>query len=44
MVLSWGITEVIRYSNYASDLLNIRPYALLWLRYLTFIHIAASTS
>ena len=36
MVLSWSITEVIRYVFYALSLLKIEPYPLLWLRYTTF--------
>jgi very-long-chain (3R)-3-hydroxyacyl-CoA dehydratase len=33
MLLSWSITEVIRYSFYAWNLLDDVPYFLLWLRY-----------
>lgn len=36
MVLSWSITEVIRYEFYACNLLGSEPYPLLWLRYTTF--------
>jgi len=36
MVLAWSITEVIRYSFYAFNLLGYNPYVLLWLRYTTF--------
>jgi very-long-chain (3R)-3-hydroxyacyl-CoA dehydratase len=36
MVLSWSLTEVIRYSFYAVGLLGIEPGFLLWLRYTTF--------
>jgi len=36
MVLSWSITEVIRYTHYALNLLNLESYVLLWLRYTTF--------
>lgn len=36
MVLSWSITEVIRYSHYALTLLGTESYLLLWLRYTTF--------
>ncbi|TCD70342.1 hypothetical protein EIP91_003971 [Steccherinum ochraceum] len=36
MVLSWSITEVIRYTHYALTLLNTSSYLLLWLRYTTF--------
>jgi len=36
MVLSWSITEVIRYSFYASNRLQSEPRWLLWLRYTTF--------
>ncbi|KAG6820974.1 hypothetical protein H0H93_008603 [Arthromyces matolae] len=36
MLLSWSITEVIRYSFYAFTLLGYEPYVLLWLRYTTF--------
>ena len=33
MLLAWSITEVIRYSFYAWNLLDDVPYPLLWLRY-----------
>ncbi|THH13840.1 hypothetical protein EW146_g6422, partial [Bondarzewia mesenterica] len=36
MVLSWSVTEVIRYTFYASSLVGIEPRVLLWLRYTTF--------
>ncbi|RDB16662.1 putative very-long-chain (3R)-3-hydroxyacyl-CoA dehydratase [Hypsizygus marmoreus] len=36
MVLSWAMTEVIRYSFYACNLLGLEPYPLLYLRYTTF--------
>lgn len=36
MILSWSITEVIRYVFYAFNLLGYEPYALLWTRYTTF--------
>jgi very-long-chain (3R)-3-hydroxyacyl-CoA dehydratase len=36
MVLSWSVTEVIRYAFYASSLLSMTPYHLLYLRYTTF--------
>ncbi|KAG8899204.1 bifunctional AP-4-A phosphorylase/ADP sulfurylase [Tulasnella sp. 403] len=36
MVLSWSITEVIRYSYYACSVIGREPYLLLWLRYTTF--------
>ncbi|THH33244.1 hypothetical protein EUX98_g898 [Antrodiella citrinella] len=36
MVLSWSITEVIRYSHYTLNLLDGESYLLLWLRYTTF--------
>ncbi|KAF8813605.1 protein tyrosine phosphatase [Phlegmacium glaucopus] len=36
MVLSWAITEVIRYSFYACSLVRTTPFALLYLRYTTF--------
>lgn len=36
MVLSWSITEVIRYTFYALNLVGLEPYPLLWLRYTTF--------
>ncbi|KAG6862235.1 hypothetical protein C0995_002166 [Termitomyces sp. Mi166 len=37
MILSWSITEVIRYSFYALNLMGHElPYVLLWLRYTTF--------
>ena len=36
MVLSWAMTEVIRYSFYACSLVGMTPYTLLYLRYTTF--------
>ena len=36
MVLAWSVTEVIRYSTYATNLLGFQPYVLLWLRYSLF--------
>ena len=36
MILSWSITEVIRYVYYALNLLGREPYALLYIRYTTF--------
>ncbi|KAI0032091.1 tyrosine phosphatase-like protein [Vararia minispora EC-137] len=36
MVVSWSVTEVIRYSFYALGLLGTEPGLLLWLRYTTF--------
>jgi very-long-chain (3R)-3-hydroxyacyl-CoA dehydratase len=36
MVLAWSLTEVIRYSFYATSLVSEVPYALLYLRYTTF--------
>ncbi|KDQ21534.1 hypothetical protein BOTBODRAFT_99627, partial [Botryobasidium botryosum FD-172 SS1] len=36
MVLAWSMTEVIRYSFYAFNLVGLEPYPLLWLRYTTF--------
>ena len=35
-MLSWSITEVIRYVFYALNLVGREPYSLLWLRYTTF--------
>lgn len=35
--IAWGITEVVRYSFYALQLLNRQPYWLLWMRYTFFI-------
>jgi very-long-chain (3R)-3-hydroxyacyl-CoA dehydratase len=32
MIAAWSITEVIRYSFYAWNLLDDVPYFLLWLR------------
>jgi len=37
MVVSWGLTEVIRYSYYALNIYKRAPYFLLWLRYTTFL-------
>ncbi|EJF65490.1 PTPLA-domain-containing protein [Dichomitus squalens LYAD-421 SS1] len=36
MVLSWSLTEVVRYSFYASSLLGAEPAPLVWLRYTLF--------
>lgn len=36
LCLSWSITEIIRYSYYASNLSGQVPYFLTWLRYTTF--------
>ena len=36
MVLSWAITEVVRYAFYTFSLLGHVPYPLLWLRYTLF--------
>ena len=33
MVVSWAITEVIRYGHYTAGQLGLKPYVLLWLRY-----------
>ena len=37
MVLAWSITEIIRYSYYATALLNLKTRILTWLRYTLFI-------
>lgn len=37
MVISWSITEVIRYSFYGAALLGTVPYPLFYIRYSTFI-------
>ena len=36
MLVAWSITEVIRYSFFATSLCGWRPQALTWLRYNTF--------
>jgi very-long-chain (3R)-3-hydroxyacyl-CoA dehydratase len=36
MILSWSITEVVRYAFYACNLLGKEPYLLFYLRYTTF--------
>ncbi|KAI0283807.1 tyrosine phosphatase-like protein, partial [Russula brevipes] len=36
MVLSWALTEVIRYSFYAASLVGWSPRRLVWARYSTF--------
>lgn len=36
MVLSWSVTEVIRYTFYAASLVGSEPRLLIWLRYTTF--------
>ena len=37
MVLAWSITEMIRYSYYAANLLDLKIGLLTWLRYTLFI-------
>ncbi|KAI8870219.1 Ptplb-like protein [Ramicandelaber brevisporus] len=37
MTISWSLTESIRYSYYALNLIGNAPYALLWLRYTLFM-------
>lgn len=37
LLLAWGITEIIRYPFYAMKELGDAPFALIWLRYTTFI-------
>jgi very-long-chain (3R)-3-hydroxyacyl-CoA dehydratase len=36
MVFAWSLTEVIRYTFYATSLIAQPPYPLLYLRYTTF--------
>lgn len=36
-LLAWSVTEIIRYSTYACNLINLVPYFLKYLRYTTFI-------
>jgi very-long-chain (3R)-3-hydroxyacyl-CoA dehydratase len=36
MVISWSITEIIRYSFYVCGLFESKPYLLLWCRYTFF--------
>jgi very-long-chain (3R)-3-hydroxyacyl-CoA dehydratase len=36
MVLAWSVTEIIRYTFYATSLFTEVPYPLLYLRYTTF--------
>jgi len=36
-LFAWSITEIIRYSYYAFNLLNLSPQIIIWLRYTTFI-------
>lgn len=36
-LLAWTVTEIIRYSLYAFNLLNYRPYVLQWCRYTFFL-------
>jgi len=36
MVLAWSVTEIIRYTYYACNVIGTEPYLLLWLRYTTF--------
>lgn len=37
LLLAWSVTEVIRYSYYALNILNIVPFFLIWCRYTFFI-------
>ncbi|MFH4982671.1 hypothetical protein AB6A40_009380 [Gnathostoma spinigerum] len=37
LLVAWSLTEVIRYSFYALNLLNYVPQCLLWMRYTFFI-------
>jgi very-long-chain (3R)-3-hydroxyacyl-CoA dehydratase len=36
MVLSWALTEVVRYTFYAASLVGWEPALLVWARYSTF--------
>ncbi|KAG9009441.1 hypothetical protein FRB93_005377 [Tulasnella sp. JGI-2019a] len=36
MVFAWSLTETLRYSYYACNVLGYEPYPLLWLRYTAF--------
>lgn len=35
-ILAWSITEIIRYAYYFMNLNDFIPYALTWLRYITY--------
>lgn len=37
MIVSWGVTEVVRYAFYFCGLLGFVPYPLFWLRYSLFM-------
>ena len=37
LLVSWSVTEIIRYSFYALNEMKLQPYFLLYLRYTTFI-------
>uniref|UniRef100_A0A1I8C1U6 Very-long-chain (3R)-3-hydroxyacyl-CoA dehydratase n=1 Tax=Meloidogyne hapla TaxID=6305 RepID=A0A1I8C1U6_MELHA len=37
LLIAWSITEVIRYSFYALNLINAVPSVLIWMRYTFFI-------
>ncbi|CAD5230291.1 unnamed protein product [Bursaphelenchus okinawaensis] len=37
LLIAWSVTEVIRYSYYALNLVNAVPYVLTWARYSFFI-------
>ncbi|RZF36620.1 hypothetical protein LSTR_LSTR007323 [Laodelphax striatellus] len=37
MLFAWAVTEIIRYSYYALNIVNFVPYALVWCRYTFFI-------
>ncbi|XP_022914447.1 very-long-chain (3R)-3-hydroxyacyl-CoA dehydratase hpo-8 [Onthophagus taurus] len=37
LLFAWSITEIIRYSTYTLNLINIQLYILKWLRYTLFI-------
>jgi len=37
MLLAWTLSEIVRYAYYAMGILNVKVYALTWMRYTFFI-------
>ena len=33
VLFAWSVTEIIRYANYALNLINAVPHVIVWLRY-----------
>lgn len=37
LLFAWSVTEIVRYSYYALNILNIAPFPLIWCRYTFFL-------